>query len=126
MSDLSSQYTEGVETFRQILNLPDPKESIPRSSTTVWAVNDVEGQQELMSRGPSAMLPLSSQLKDAFDKFEQDFQASNLPKGKYIKSPASPSNWYKLEQPCFEDKIQELNTDFTKICTSPTLWAPMG
>ena len=34
------------------------------------------------------MLPLSPQLKDAFDKFEQDFQTANLPEGKYIKPPA--------------------------------------
>ena len=38
-----------------------------------------------MPRGPSSMLPLSPQLKDAFDKFEQDSEAANLPKGKYIK-----------------------------------------
>ena len=31
------------------------------------------------------MFPLSSVIKDAFDKFEHDFQATNLPEGKYIK-----------------------------------------
>ena len=32
-----------------------------------------------------------------------------------------------LGQPCFEDKIQELNTDFAKICISPKpSGAPMG
>ena len=31
------------------------------------------------------MLPLSSVMKDAFDKFEHDFQAANLPEGQYIK-----------------------------------------
>ena len=35
MSDLPSQYAEEVETFRQILHLPDPRETLPRSSTTV-------------------------------------------------------------------------------------------
>ena len=35
MSDLPSQYAEEVETFRQILDLPDPRETLPRSSTTV-------------------------------------------------------------------------------------------
>ena len=35
--------------------------------------------------------------------------------------------YYKVGQPCFEDKIQELNTDFVKICISPKLsGAPMG
>ena len=53
------------------------------------------------------MLPLSSQIKDAFDKFEQDFLASNLPEGKYIKPPPSTAKWYKVGQPCFEDKMQE-------------------
>ena len=32
-----------------------------------------------------------------------------------------------MRQPCFEDKIQELNTDFAKICVSPKpSGAPMG
>ena len=35
MSDLPSQYAEEVETFRQILDLPDPGETLPRFSTTV-------------------------------------------------------------------------------------------
>ena len=73
------------------------------------------------------MLPLSPYLKDAFEKFEQDFLASNLPEGKYIKPPASTAKWYKVGQPCFEDKLQELNSDFAKICISPKpSGAPMG
>ena len=32
-----------------------------------------------------------------------------------------------MGQPCYEDKIQELNTDFSKICISPKpSGAPMG
>ena len=65
------------------------------------------------------MLPLSPYLKDTFEKFEQDFQASHLPEGKYIKPPASTAKWYKVGQPYFEDKMQELNSDFAKICISP-------
>ena len=127
MSDLLSQYTEDIETFRQILNLPDRRDSMPRSSTTVSALNDVTGYQELKPRGPSAMLLFSPQLKDAFVQFEHNFQATNLPEGKYIKNPASTSKWYKLGQHCFEDKLQELNTDFAKICISPKPFgAPMG
>ena len=73
------------------------------------------------------MLPLNSIIKDAFDKFDQDFQAANLPEGKYIKAPPSTAKWYKVGQPCYEDKIQELNTDFAKICISPKPpGAPMG
>ena len=119
MSDLPSQYTEEIETFRKILDLPDPRETLPRSSTTVLGLDDEKGQQELRPRGPSAMLPLSPILKDAFEKFEQDFLASNLPEGKYIKPPVSTAKFYKVGQPCFEDKLQELNSDFAKICISP-------
>ena len=63
MSDLPSQYTEDIETFKQILNLPDPRDCMPTFCTKVWALNDVAGQQELRPRGPSAVLPLSPPLK---------------------------------------------------------------
>ena len=119
MNDLPSQYTEEVETFRQILDLPDPRETLPSSSTTVLGLDDKKGQQELRPRGLSAMLPQSPILKNAFEKFEQDFLASNLPEGKYIKPPALTAKYYKVGQPCFEGKLQELNTDFAKICISP-------
>ena len=73
------------------------------------------------------MLPLSPYLKDAFEKFEQDLLAYNLPEGKYIKLPATTAIWYKVGQPCFEDKLQELNSDFAKICISPKpSGTPMG
>ena len=120
MSDVPSQYAEEVETFRHILDLPDPRETLPRSSTTVLGLDNEIGQQELRPRGPSALLPLNPILKDAFEKFEQDFLASNLPEGKYIKPPASTAKYYNVGQPCFEDKLQELNTDFAKICISPS------
>ena len=84
MSDFLSPYSKDIETFRQILNLPNPSDSMPRSSTTVWALNKVASQQEPSPWGPSAMPPLSPYLKDAFVKFEADFQASNLPEGKFI------------------------------------------
>ena len=73
MADLPSLYAEKVETFRCILNLPDPREIMPRSSTSVLGLDDQKGQQELRSRGQSSMLPLSSHIKDAFDKFEHKF-----------------------------------------------------
>ena len=91
---------------------------MPRSSTTVIGLDDEKGQQELRPRGPSAMFPLSPYLKDAFEKFKQDFLAYNLPEGKYIKPPASTAKYYKTGQPCFEDKLQEFNTVFAKICIS--------
>ena len=90
-------------------------------------LDDEKSRQELRPRGPSSMLPLNSIIKDAFDKFDHDFQAANLPEGKYIKAPPSTAKWYKVGQPCYEDKIQELNTDFAKICISPKpSGAPMG
>ena len=70
MSDLPSQYVGEVETFRHILDLPDPRETMPRSSTTVLGLNDEKDQQELRPRGPSAMLPLSPYLKGIFEIFE--------------------------------------------------------
>ena len=85
MADLPSQYAEEVETFRHILDLPDPRETMPRSSTSVLGLDERKGQQELRPRGPSAMLPLSSHIKDVFEKFEQEFLASNLPEGKVVQ-----------------------------------------
>ena len=85
ISDLPSQYAERVETFNQILDLPDPRETLPRSCTTVLGLDNEKGQQELRPRGPPAMLPLNPILKDAFEKIEQDFLASNLGEGKCIK-----------------------------------------
>ena len=100
---------------------------MPRSSTSVLGLDDQKGQQELRPRGPSSMLPLSSHIKDASDKFEQHFLASNLPEGKYMKPTPSTAKWYKVGQPCFEDGMQELNTDFSKVCISPKpSGAPMG
>ena len=114
-----------MDTFRRILKLPDPRESLPRSSTAVMGLDDEKGRQELRPRGPSSMLPHNSIIKDAFDKnltkiFKQQ-------EGKYIKAPPSTAKWYKVGQPCYEDKIQELNTDFAKICITPKpSGAPMG
>ena len=81
-----------------MLALNDPRESMPRSCTSVMGLDDEKGRQELRPRGPS-MLPLSSIIKDAFTKFEHDFQATNLPEGKYIKPPPSTAKWYKVGQP---------------------------
>ena len=117
LSDVPSQYKKW--TLLGAFSLPDPRESMPKSSTSVMGLDDEKGRQELRPRGPSSMLPLSSFIKDAFDKFEHDFQAANLPEGKYMKPPPSTTKWYKVGQPCYEDKIQELNTDFAKICITP-------
>ena len=70
LSDVPSQYAEEVDTFRCILGLPDPRESMPRSSISVMGLDEKKGRQELRPRGPSSMLPLSTVIKDAFDKFD--------------------------------------------------------
>ena len=119
LSDIPSQYSEEVDTFRRILSLPDPRESMPRSSTSVLGLDDEKGRQERRPRGPSSILPHSLVINNAFDKFEHDFKAANLSEGKYVKPPPSISKWYKVGQPTFQDKIQELNTDFAKICITP-------
>ena len=40
LSDVPSQYAEEVDTFRRILSIPDPRESMPRSSTSVMGLDD--------------------------------------------------------------------------------------
>ena len=67
--------------------------SLRRSSTAVMGLDDEKGRQEFRPRGPSSMLPLNSIIKDAFDKFDQDFQAANLPEGRYIRAPPSTAKW---------------------------------
>ena len=39
-----SQYAEEVETFRHMLDLSDPRETTPRSSTSVLGLDDQKGQ----------------------------------------------------------------------------------
>ena len=45
LADIPSQYAEEVDTFRRILSLPDPRESLPRSSTSVMGLDDEKGCQ---------------------------------------------------------------------------------
>ena len=53
------------------------------------------------------MLPLNPILKEAFEKFEQNFLASNLPEGKYSKPPASTAKYYnrKTSRMTYTEKI---------------------
>ena len=51
LSDIPSQYAEEVDTFRRILELPDPRDSLPRSSAAVMGLDDEKGRQELRPRG---------------------------------------------------------------------------
>ena len=127
LADIPNQYAEEVDTFRRILKLPDPRDSVPRPATAIIGIDDEVAVQELRPTGPSAMLPLNSGIRDAFDKFNNDLMAANLAEGKYPKPPPSTSKWYKVGQPCFSEKLQELNADFAKICISPKpSGAPLG
>ena len=127
MSDIPSQYAEEVDTFRRILKLPDPRESLPRSSTAVMGLDDEKGRQELRPRGPSFMLPSIQSSRMPLISLIRTSRQQIYLRGKYIKPPPSTAKWYKVGQPCFEDKIQELKTDFAKICISPKPpGAPMG
>ena len=126
ISNLPSQYAEEVETFRHILDLPDPRETMARSSTTVLDLDDEKGQQELRPRGPSAMLPLNLCLKDALKNLNR-ISRPLIYLRVNILYPCFNKKYYKVGQPCFEDKLQELNTDFAKICISPKpSGAPIG
>ena len=65
-----------------------------RSSTTVWALNDVAGQQKLRPRDPSALLPLSPQPKMLLKNLTRTF---NRTENKDIKVPLlSGTNWDNL------------------------------
>ena len=46
-NDIPFQYAEEVDTFRRILKLPEPRESLPRSSTVVMCLDDEKGRQNL-------------------------------------------------------------------------------
>ena len=91
-------------------------------------LDDEKGQPELWPRGPSAMLPLSPYLKDAFERFEQDLLASNLPESKYIKPQASTAKWYKgdslvLRTLNFRSLIQILPRSVFLLNPLGLLWA---
>ena len=87
LSDVPSQYAEEVDTFRGILSLPDPRESMPRSSTSVMGLDDEKGRRELRPRGPSSMLPLSSIIKDYLP-----FRLATAPPGRYNDCKGGKAN----------------------------------
>ena len=82
LSDLPSQYTEDIETFRQVLGIPDPKHSM-KVSNLVMCLNEEKEQQEARPKGPSTFLPDNPALKEELTKWEQDFQNLHLIEGKF-------------------------------------------
>ena len=118
LSDLPSQYTEDIETFRHVLGIPDPKHSMPVSNL-IMGLNQEQEKQEARPKGPSTFLPANPALKEELTKWEQDFQNLNLTEGKFPKTPQATGKYYKMVDPCFEERMQELNTKFANICISP-------
>ena len=56
-SDLPSQYADEVETFRQILDLPDSRETLPGSSTTVLGLDNEERPTRAEAKRPFCYVP---------------------------------------------------------------------
>ena len=72
----------------------------PPPQSWVWMMRKAvrsSGLEALLLCSPSAWL------SKMLDKFKHDFQAANLPEGKYIKPCPSTAKWYKVGQPCYED-----------------------
>ena len=118
MVNLPSQYAEEMETFRRILDLPDPRETMPRLSTSVLGLDDKRANRSLGQEARLLCSPLALTSKMSLISLSMIFWP--------IKPPPSTAKWYKVGQPCYEDKIQELNTDFSKICISPKPYGPYG
>ena len=55
LSDITSQYTEDMQTFRQVLGIPDPKHSMPVSNL-IMGLNEEQEKQEARPKGPSNFL----------------------------------------------------------------------
>ena len=98
--------------------IAEPKHTMPVSSS-VMGLNGEQQQQEAKPKRPSTFLPANPTLKDELMKWEQDFQNLNLGEGKFPKAPQATGKWYKMVDPCFEERMQELNRKFTNICISP-------
>ena len=79
--DLPSQYTEDIETFRQVLGIPDPKHSMPVSNLIV-GLNEEQEKQKARPKGPSTFLPANPALKEEVTKWEQDFSKLKSHRGK--------------------------------------------
>ena len=99
--------------FRQVLNTPDPRYSIPVSSPSIMGLNPLAPKMELRPKRPSIFYPANPYLKEALEKFEQEFRIANISEGKFIKPSPSTEKWYKMVDPRFEEKVQELKRDFT-------------
>ena len=55
LPDVPSQYAEEVDTIRRILSLPDRRESMSRSSTSVMGLDDEKGHQRPFLYAPTQL-----------------------------------------------------------------------
>ena len=112
LSDVPSQYAEEVDTFRRILSLPDPRESMSQPQPQLW----VWMMKKAIKSSDLEVLPLcyhSAQLS------QMPLISLNIIFRPLIYLRVNTSN---LLLP-----LQELNTDFAKICITPKPpGAPMG
>ena len=108
MSNLPSRYTEDSETFRQVLNISDPRFCMPVSSASVMGLKAVGHKQEPRPKGPSTFLTANNPLKEALEKFEQDFKIANLPEGKFCQTSPSFRKVVQMVGSCFEEKMKDL------------------
>ena len=88
--------------------IAEPKHTMPVSSS-VMGLNGEQQQQEAKPKRPSTFLPANPTLKDELMKWEQDFQNLNLGEGKFPKSSSSHRKVVQMVDPCFEERMQELN-----------------
>ena len=92
MAELPSQYAEEVETFRHILDLPDPREICLGLPLRFWAWMTKKTDRSLGQEAPQ-LCSLSALISKMLLINLRDFLASNLTEGKYIKPPSSTANW---------------------------------
>ena len=76
VSDLPSQYTEDIETFKKVLNIPDLRDNMPVCSASVMVLVQ---KQEFGPKLPSTFSAANPSIKEALEKFEQDFQECQPP-----------------------------------------------
>ena len=83
---LNNQKWRPLGTFLTSLT---PGKLCPGLPLRFWVCMKNKANRSLGQEAPQ----LCSHIKDAFENFEQDFLASNLPEGKYIKPLPSTSKW---------------------------------
>ena len=115
LSDTPSQYTEEIDTFRHILSLPDPRESMPRSSTSVfWMMKKAVKSSDLEVL--PLFYPLAQLSRTPVINFNMTLRLQiylRVDMSSLLLPLLSGTGW---DSPVFRTK---LNTGFDKICITP-------